>query len=214
VSRWQDRFLDSSRGRVVDLLRRARRTVEELARAMGVTDNAVRAHLAALERDGLIRTSGARPSGGKPAVVYELTREAEEFLSSAYAPILTRIVEVMNERAVSAEGARDVLREAGRRLARQYPAGVGVPRARLEAAGRLLGALGGVAHVEALEDGRLRLQGVSCPLGSVVREHPEVCVLAEALVAEASGLPVREHCEREPDEPPRCRFHLEPAAAS
>ena len=49
------RFLESTRGQVVLLLRRGARTVEELAQALGLTDNAVRSHLAALERDGLVR---------------------------------------------------------------------------------------------------------------------------------------------------------------
>ena len=42
------RFLESTRGQVVLLLRRGARTVEELAQALGLTDNAVRSHLAAL----------------------------------------------------------------------------------------------------------------------------------------------------------------------
>ena len=45
---------------MVQLLRRASRTVEELAQALGLTDNAVRAHLATLERDGLVRQGGLR----------------------------------------------------------------------------------------------------------------------------------------------------------
>ena len=50
----------------------------------------------------------------------------------------------------------------------------------------------------------MRVQGFSCPLGSVTREHPETCRLAEALVAELVGAPVQECCER--SERPRCAF--------
>ena len=63
------------------LLRRSGRTVEELARALDLTDNGVRAHLAVLERDGIARQRGSvrrGSGGGKPAYVYELTSEAEE----------------------------------------------------------------------------------------------------------------------------------------
>ncbi len=49
------KFLESTRGRIVALLRRSGRTVEELARALGLTDNGARAHLATLERDGIVR---------------------------------------------------------------------------------------------------------------------------------------------------------------
>ena len=46
-----------------------------------------------------------------------------------------------------------------------------------------------------------------CPLAAAVAEHPEVCQLAEALVAEVVGLPVRESCYRG-DESPKCRFEI------
>ena len=55
---------DTTRARVVELLRREPRTVEQLAAALGVTDNAVRLHLGQLERDGIVRTAGVRRSGG------------------------------------------------------------------------------------------------------------------------------------------------------
>ena len=58
---WEQRFLSSTRGRLVTLLRRSARTVDELAHELGLTDNAVRAHLATLERDGLV---ASRPGQG------------------------------------------------------------------------------------------------------------------------------------------------------
>lgn len=88
ATRWDQRFFASTRGQVVALLRRSSRTVEELAQALGLTDNAVRAHLAALERDGLARQHGVRRGGGKPAYAYELTTEAERLFPKAYVPVL------------------------------------------------------------------------------------------------------------------------------
>src|SRR4051794_22550804 len=89
------RFLDTTRGRIVALLRCRQRTVEELAQALQLTDNAVRAHLATLERDGLVRQSGVRrgPGVGKPATIYELPPDAEVVLSRAYPPVLTALLE-------------------------------------------------------------------------------------------------------------------------
>ena len=56
-----------------------------MARALGLTDNAVRAHLATLERDGMVRQAGSRrPTGaGKPATLYELQPDTETLLSRA-----------------------------------------------------------------------------------------------------------------------------------
>jgi len=211
VSGFESRFLASTRGKIVVLLRRARRTVDELAAAVGLTDNAVRAHLATLERDGLVQQQGVRRGEGKPASLYELTAEAERLFPKAHAPVLSQLLTVMEERT-SSDDMSAAMREVGQRLADGAPAPQGSPRERLESAARLLAGLGGLAEVES-SSGRLRLVGYSCPLGAIVDEHPQACLVAEALVARVSGLPVSEHCERDDGHPPRCRFEVEPIDA-
>ena len=91
ATNWDEKFFESTRGRMITLLRRSRRTIAELARALGLTDNGVRAHLAILERDGVVRQRGwvrRGSGGGKPAYVYELTSEAEDIFPKAYALVL------------------------------------------------------------------------------------------------------------------------------
>src|SRR5438045_907114 len=84
---WESSIGGPARGRIIGLLRRESRRVEELAASLRVTDNAVRAHLQALERAGLVRSAGVRRTGnaGKPATLYEIVPEAEPLFSSAYA---------------------------------------------------------------------------------------------------------------------------------
>src|SRR5207248_1873121 len=94
---WNQRFFESTRGRIIMLLRRANRTVEELAQALDLTDNAVRAHLATLERDGFVRQRGARRGSGKPAFVYELTPETEQLFPKAYGLVLRELLHLLNE---------------------------------------------------------------------------------------------------------------------
>ena len=77
ASQWETRFFASTRGQVITLLRHGERTVDDLALALELTDNAVRSHLTALERDGLVRQTGVRRGGGKPAYTYELTAAGE-----------------------------------------------------------------------------------------------------------------------------------------
>src|SRR5262245_18250067 len=109
------RFLESTRGQIVRLLRTGARTVDELAAELELTDNAVRPHLATLERDGMIRSTGVRRGGvGKPAVLFELHPDAEAALSRAYAPVLAALLEVLDE-TLHEEEAKNVLREVGRR---------------------------------------------------------------------------------------------------
>ncbi|MFL5701844.1 MAG: helix-turn-helix transcriptional regulator, partial [Ktedonobacteraceae bacterium] len=94
---WNQRFFESTRGRIITLLRRSSRTVEELAQALDLTDNAVRAHLATLERDGLVRQQGTRRGTGKPAFVYELTPETEQLFPKAYGSVLRELLHVLKE---------------------------------------------------------------------------------------------------------------------
>lgn len=186
------RFFASTRGKIVILLRRANRTVEELAQALALTDNAVRAQLATLERDGLIRESGRRPSGSKPASVYTLTPAAEDLFPKAYGLVLNQLLQELNERMATGE-VEAVLRATGRRLAGLWPIPRGDLHARLEAGVAILNALGGLAELEQ-HNGTYAIQGYSCPLAAAVPGHPEVCHLAETLLSELVGAPVQARC--------------------
>lgn len=204
-NQWIERLLASTRGQIIALLRRSRRTVNELADSLGLTDNAVRSHLAALERDGLVTQERATPRGaGKPAYVYTLTSEADALLPKAYAPVLGVLLKVLAER-VGREGTEDLLREVGRRAAAGRTEPEQDIRMRIDAAYGLLGELGGVADVEEV-DGVVFIRGFSCPLAALIPEHPEVCHLAESLLSEVIGVPVTEHCDK--GEQPRCCFEI------
>src|SRR5690242_18510241 len=205
-SAWSLRFLTSTRGRLITLLRRDTRTVEDLASALNLTDNAVRAHLAALERDGIVRQSGVRRDGsvGKPAYAYELTADAEQFFPKPYATVLNELLDVLDGNMPPNE-METLLRRIGARMAGEYPPGHGVTRMRLEAAVDALNQLGGLADLD-VDDGNLLLRGYSCPLAAVVPGHPDACHLAEAFVSEVAGVPVRECCDR--GAVPHCRFEL------
>jgi predicted ArsR family transcriptional regulator len=208
MPKWTQEFLASTKGRIVSLLRGAGRTVNDLAEALALTDNAVRAQLTALERDGLVRKSGVRRGLRKPHQEYELTPEAEHFFPKPYAPVLGKLLTALKGR-LSPEALDELLGAVGARLAagRSTPAG-GRPTAleqRVEAAAGLLGQLGGRAHVER-SDGSFVIRSASCPLAAVSAAHPEVCRLGQALVAEVVGVPVQERCVPGPS--PRCCFEI------
>jgi len=113
------------------LLRGGAKTVDELATDLGLTDNAIRAHLTHLERDGLAQQGELRRSGGKPAYTFELTSEAERLFPRAYGVLLNQLLRVLSERMPDEELA-DVLREVGHlfmALGRPVPAAARYERA-------------------------------------------------------------------------------------
>jgi len=190
---WNRRFFVSTRGRIVTLLRRASRTVDELAGTLGLTDNAVRAHLATLERDGFVQQQGARRGSGKPAYVYSLSPEAEQLFPKAYGPVLHELLEVLHQEMTTGE-VDAVMRTTGRRVASQWNIPAGPMQERLQAAVEILNELGGLVELEEL-DGVYTILGYSCPLAAVAPGHPEVCRLTETLLAELLDVPVQQHCD-------------------
>ena len=206
-----ERFFESTRGRIVTLLRGGTRTVNELREELGLTDNAVRAHLLSLERDGLIRQSGIQPGHRKPHFAYELTAEAEHLFPKAYDTLLNQLISVLKDR-LSPKALDQILREVGRSIADSAASSRDrTLESRLQKALQVLESLGGSAKVE--KDGnRFVIRSGSCPLGASVSSHPEVCKLVEAVVTTIVGAPVKEHCDR--NEAPRCRFEIAKNAAA
>lgn len=205
TTRFDQRFFESTRGRIVTLLRGSARTVDEMAEELGLTDNAVRAHLSTLERDGLVRQSGLRRGPRKPHFTFALTPEADNLFPKAYDALLNQLIAVLKDRLEPQE-IEEVLREVGRHIASgSSPNQAGDLEERVQAAVKVLAAIGGAAEVEQHDD-RVVIRSSGCPLAAAVSVHPEVCRLAETLVAEIVKAPVEEHCNR--DGPPQCRFQI------
>ncbi len=207
----------SSRSQILALLRRGERSVDELASAIGVSDNAVRLHLATLERDGLIRAARLRREGqvGKPATVYAITAEGDDAFSRGYEPVLTSLLISLAGRLTDRE-LSDVLRDVGRQLASSASRPSATRRDDLsaeervhEAAG-LLRAIGGDAEVRREDDGFV-IQSFACPLSRSVEACPPLCGAIEELVAGVTGGKVKERCDRTGR--PRCAFVITPRAA-
>jgi predicted ArsR family transcriptional regulator len=209
---WLTMLAGETRSRLLRLVRGAARSINDLADALGITDNAVRTHVAALERDGLVRQAGTdRATGGKPARLYELTPQAEELFPKAYALVLTEFVRALRDERGD-EAAIAWLRRVGRRLGADSAHAQADGAARVAAAAALLESIGGSVEVNDAADGWI-LRSHGCPLAGVVAEDPAVCALAESLVAEVTARRVVERCEKTGR--PRCAFHVleDPRAA-
>ena len=203
---WRKRILESTRGQILSLLRTHDRTVDELATELGLTDNAVRAHLISLERDGFVEHLGTRAGSRKPHVVYTLTSVAEHVFPKSYGPLLDLVLGAMSRR-LEASRMRRAMREVGREIAVENLANLkGKSRQqRIDAALRLLSDLGGAATFERV-DGTDIIRGRGCPISAATANHPEACLIAESLLSEIIGTRVKEHCRRGTN--PSCCFEI------
>jgi DeoR family suf operon transcriptional repressor len=200
-------LLNTSRGRIVTLLQRGGLTADEVASTLGLTANAVRAQITAMERDGVVQRSGRRPGTTRPSHVFELTPEVEQVLSRAYVPLLNQLVTVVAERLPSAQ-VEALLCETGKGLAKELTRGrrlSGNLRTRVAAASQLLNdELGAVTHVE--ENGHFIIRGAVCPVAVLTGKNAAVCVAMESFVAEVIGARVRQCCDHNGRS--RCGFEI------
>jgi predicted ArsR family transcriptional regulator len=204
---WRERLFKSTRGRILDLLRTGDRTVNELAEELSLTDNAVRAHLASLERDRLVVHAGMKRGFRKPHTAYALGPEAEQLFPNAYGRLVSLLMSIFS-RHIQPKHLRAGLRAAGKAVANEHlPELRGKTRQqRIDAALGVLKELGGAATFRK-EDGKHFIYGNGCPIAAATANHPEACLLAESLLTQLIGSRVKEHCLRGPA--PSCRFEIE-----
>jgi predicted ArsR family transcriptional regulator len=199
--------LPASRHAVLDLVRRGERTVNTLAARLRISDNAVRVHLTALERDGLLRRTGSVRSGtaGQPAIEYDLTPAGEQALSAAYPAALAALVEAAGAR-MDLRARRALFLDAGKRLASTMKTSdAGTLQERAEACASLIDSLGGSATVSTSR-GQAIVQGAGCPLASAVRGEPATCYLIEGMLKAHAGVNAEQQCDH--GERPSCRFRV------
>lgn len=206
-------FFQTPRGRIVESLKKHHtRTAADLSGEQGVTPNAIRQHLARLERDGLVSGRAQRLGRTKPTYVYSLTSEGERLFPQRYPLLLHAVLDEL-KRDGGSDGVAKVFRSIGRHSAQRH-------------AGRFAGKdLGG--KVAELAD-FLRERGVmvehdktasgyvlrefNCPFRDTVADHPEVCSVVHTLMEEVLPAKTRQvlSIARGDD---RCEFEV-PSPAS
>ena len=205
MSVWEREYGSTTRGHIVTLLRGGKRSVDELAAELGLTDNAVRAHLVILQREQLVVAVGVRRDGGvgKPASMYSIAPGAQPLFSRAYSPLLVALLAELRAHKTP-DAMKRLLQRAGHRMAPPEPAH-GTLEARVRAGSALLNELGGSTDVSR-EAGGFVIRGQGCPLSEAVEACPETCRAVEQVLTEVTGTRVVESCDR--DGPPNCHFQV------
>ncbi|MFB6229674.1 MAG: helix-turn-helix transcriptional regulator [Salinibacter sp.] len=201
-------LLGGTRRRIVQLLRSEERTVRELADALDLTRNAIRAQLSNLKGEGIVEITGRRPTKRKPEHVYGLTAGAEALFPKSYDALVNAILAALGEaESIDFEA---VVQKAARHLAAENkPYKLeSSPGERVERARQVLEEMGGLPEITRNGDS-YRIEGTRCPITAVVQAHGlRGCDLARALIEELTELPVERRCEVG-GECPQCTFVVE-----
>jgi predicted ArsR family transcriptional regulator len=178
-------------------------TLSELAEAAGVHANTARAHLAELERSGLVvRHAPAGGGRGRPRLRYRLA-EGWSVSTGELRGLAELLAAALQRVAPDREALRAIGADWGRYLA-------GRPGQR-DAADSVPSALERLGFHATMTNGELRLSGCPCPI--VAPQRPElVCQLADAVVEgvlAASGDDLRLAAAHHDTGRRRCRATIE-----
>ncbi|MDE2572164.1 MAG: winged helix-turn-helix transcriptional regulator [bacterium] len=181
-----DRFFQSSRGKIVECLKRAGGAgARDLAATLGLTPNAVRQQLAALSAEGLVRAEPTRRGPTKPTLLYRLTEKGERLFPQRNDQLLHLVLSELAQEGGS-DRVVELFRSIGRRSAEKF-------RTRLEGkdfSGKveeltaILREQGVIADVERSADGTMVLREHTCPFSTSVKHHPQVCTLIHTVMEE------------------------------
>ena len=176
---------------MLHLLRNRERglTLDELAERVGVSRNAIRQHITALERDGLVGPVGLRRTGRRPSRAYGLTAEGGERFPRQYDRLALALLEAIHER-LGEDAAEAVLEVMVEDLSRPWLPELErlAPDERRARVVEIMNDLG--YHATRAEDGQ-GVKAVNCVFHNVARRNRAVCRFDERLLSRLLGEQVR-----------------------
>lgn len=152
-------------------------TADQLAALLGITAMAVRKHLTALERDGLVESTAVRRPVGRPAHVYRLSSLADDFFPKQYDLVITDLladlVQIDGEQKVDLLLARRA--ERTREFLAERLAHATTLEERVEALAGGMDALGYLATCEQVDEHTFLLKQYNCAINRVAACFPGAC---------------------------------------
>ena len=177
-------------------------SIDELAHSLGVTRTAIRQHLAALERDGLVMRGATRPTGRRPEQLHQLTHHAKELFPRQY-PLLANLLIDQVAGLLGEQALSQLMQGLGRKLASDLEPEV-VDEARIV---QYMNHSGYEAQVFFRSSGEPEIVAHNCIFHQLAKAHPVVCELDLALIG-ALGGGKAEHLECMVRGGQVCRFNV------
>ncbi len=178
-------------------------SIDDLANHLAVTRTAIRQHLAALERDGLILRGETRPTGRRPEQLYQLSPRGRELFPRQYQLLANLLIGEIAS-LIGEDALRRLMRGLGQRLAAD------LERDRVDE-GRIaehMKQAGYEAEVFFRSGGEPEIVAHNCVFHHLAAAHPEVCELDLALIGTLGGGEV-EHLECMVRHGQVCRFRVD-----
>jgi DeoR family transcriptional regulator, suf operon transcriptional repressor len=206
--------MKSTRDRILQtLLQQPRRTINELADAVGINPISVRHHLTNLQVEGLVTGAEERHGVGRPRLVYALTEAGMERFPTRYLRLTTRLLAQMKESMPNAV-VSGLFRQVAEHLADEYADqvhGLGMEE-RLDFVKEMLAEEGFTVEWEKKGED-YQIHEVSCPYYQIGVNHPEVCTVDQALISRMLAVPA-EKVQCVLSGSAHCTYVIQPARAT
>ena len=163
--------------------------VEGLSKGLGITDNAVRQHLTALERDGIVARGETQSTGGRPEHLYHLTKAGEELFPRQYSWFAEILINTLREEQ-GTDALRERLEGMGKAVGRQVAgrlAGVKDKRERIRALSGIMRELGYQSGTIDSAEKWPAIEATNCVFHTLAKSFPEVCHFDLAMMSEVVG---------------------------
>lgn len=185
--------------------------VDAFSVALDISHNAVRQHLAALERDGFVARGDTKPTGRRPEQLYVLTPRGREVFPRRYDAMADLMIEEVAQSAGPAALAQLMTRmgeKAARDLASvESPAPQDKDEAPASVLARRLATVMLEAGYEAEAGEGAEVVAHNCVFHHLAARFPQVCEFDLAFMRAASGAAI-EHTECMVRGGHVCRFNL------
>lgn len=185
-------------------------TIDALAETLAISRNAVRQHITALERDGLLARGATQPTGGRPEQLYLLTDAGRERFPRQYTWLSEVMLRTLRDH-LGPEGLAASMEAMGRAVADDmaaFPADAPLAT-RIATLNQIMGDLG----YDTLPPESAAIEARNCVFHKLAAEIPEVCRFDVALASQAIGREVEHQaCMVRGDAV--CRFYFVPPAQS
>jgi DeoR family suf operon transcriptional repressor len=171
-------------------------TAQELAALFGLTANALRRHLKALEEDQLVQYRREVRGVGGPVFAYSLTASGEQLFPRSYASVLTTALEALRTTERGSEALSRVLEAEWSALAEEAgPVLESLPmHERIALVAELLTSKGYMADATIGNDaggapvGVLRIH--NCAIRAIAERFPEACAVEARMMERMIGAPL------------------------
>lgn len=165
-------------------------TVEGLSKRLGITDNAVRQHLTALERDGIVVKGAMQSTGGRPEQLFGLTTAGHELFPRHYSWFADLLISSLREEQ-GTEALRERLEGMGKAVGRQVAtrlAGAKDKAERVRLLSEIMRELGYQSGSVTMANEKLpAIEAANCVFHSLAQRYPEVCYFDLAMMSEVVG---------------------------